>query len=199
MVKCQEQGISYYEGLRSLRNTPISSDLPSPAQLLQGRTLPDSIPRQTNMLFPQTYDRNIVRNKLETLISKAKVNYDKTASQRPLTLLVNQSVKVKLGDKWHSATVDRPADEPRSYWIKTNRGQILRRNITDLVPFTYSHTDEPDTYDDDSYWPRANHATSNHSSSTSHSSQSAHNTNTPSYRTRSGRKVNKPERWGFDA
>jgi hypothetical protein len=196
VIKCSEQGISYYEGLKSLRNTPINTGLPSPAQLLQGRILPDGIPRSVDAYFPQTYDKHAVKQKLEHLISIAKVNYDKTASHKDRILVNKQMVKVKLADKWVTAEVSKPADEPRSYWLKLNNGQVFRRNLKDIVPFSYADDDESYDSDDDSHWPQSNNTSH---TDTNTPSQSSSNTNNSPYRTRSGRRVNRPERWGFDA
>lgn len=70
--KCKEQVKSYFDGLKALRNTLVSDKVPSPAQLLQGKTLPDSISRDIRVHFPSAYDKSEIEHEFDRVKSQQK-------------------------------------------------------------------------------------------------------------------------------
>ncbi|XP_045541419.1 uncharacterized protein LOC123722901 [Papilio machaon] len=80
-------------------NTPISTTLPSPSELLFSRKLRTTIPYQPRLLRPVIY-RN-VRNNLVDRQLKQKYYYDKRAKDM-CDLVVGQKVKVRFNKQWKS-------------------------------------------------------------------------------------------------
>ncbi|KPJ13895.1 Retrotransposable element Tf2 155 kDa protein type 1 [Papilio machaon] len=167
-------------------NTPISTTLPSPSELLFSRKLRTTIPYQPRLLRPVIY-RN-VRNNLVDRQLKQKYYYDKRAKDM-CDLVVGQKVKVRFNKQWVSGVVQAILSK-RSYLIKLNNGTTLIRNRrhlnlnTSLKNYESLNDSNSDTYDD---------ITVNNSCQPAYSHQPNQIT------TRSGRTVRQPERWGYSA
>jgi rRNA-processing protein FCF1 len=207
MKKCREEGKSFYNGLRALRNTPISDKIPSPAQLLQGRILPDRIPRHIDTLYPSAYDREAIKQEFEKVKSEQKYYYDRKAKSELRVLQPLESVKFKMNDKWIPGTIQKHDETPRSYLIKTSDGKVIRRTRTDIVPVVNSSSQTTTVEGDGTRVssglglmlgmdPPGQPASRDNSNLTNTSVQPStnHENSSSPYRTRSGRVVRRPDR-----
>jgi len=125
LKKCKAEGKTFYGGLRNLRNTPISDKIPSPAVLLQGRVLPDTLPRDLKTLFPNSYDKQVIQNDFEMIKSTQKLNYDRHAKSELSVLKPGQRVRAKINDKWILGKIQKQdLTGPRSYWVVTDENKL---------------------------------------------------------------------------
>ena len=136
MIKAIEDGKCFWHALQMQRNAPIDTDLPSPAQLLQGRNLYDGIPVKQHCLFPRAYDRKEIHAKFLNKQEKMKLQHDSKASRERTVLTTGQPVRFKtLQGEWEKATVVSHHESNRSYNIVNNAtGVTIRRNREVLRP-----------------------------------------------------------------
>lgn len=188
--KCNAEQKSYYDGLRSLRNTPLSSDIPSPAQLLQGRNLYDGLPVCEYQLFPRAYDRNRVHESMNARVKEMKKQHDKGAKVEHRELKCGEKVRVQIGDVWKCGKVERKCEQPRSYVVRTSDGGTYRRNRRHIRP-----SSEPDHMFEEEYCTSLDVPGSNQASTeTTCAGQCLHEGN---YVTRSGRVSRAPDRLSY--
>ena len=130
MEKCDLSGYDFNLALLALRSTPLTSELPSPAELMQGRrfrtTLPTYVPDPANAKF--------VKDELVKRQADSAVYYDKTAKEK-VPLVCGQPVRLynKRTQRWEPAIVKGDAGTPRSYMVERVAGGVpLRRNRVHL-------------------------------------------------------------------
>jgi len=145
-----------------LRNTPLEGGLPSPAQLLQGRSLYDGIPIQQHCLFPRAYDRLKVKQHLIQKQNNMKASHDTRAKLERSIISEGQKVRFRtIKGKWEKATVVNHHNTDRSYLIRNQEtGTLLRRNRNQLRP-------DQTTAQFDSTIPSSSHQVSNKTTETS--------------------------------
>jgi hypothetical protein len=110
------------------RNTPVDG-LASPAQLLMGRQLRSVLPATASQLRPKTISPHVVTVRRQQCQASQKKYYDR--SSRPLPpLKTGDEVFVQLypGDNWKPARVTTAGKFPRSYQVRTDDGNLYRRN-----------------------------------------------------------------------
>ena len=130
MHKCDASGYDFELAMLVLRATPLGSDMPSPAELLQQRRFRTTLP--TYVPDPPLSD--IVRQKLKERQEIAASHYNKTAKPKP-ELTSGQPVRLfnKANRRWEPSTITGRADTPRSYFVQRMAGgQLLRRNRVHL-------------------------------------------------------------------
>ena len=114
-----------------LRSTPLSSHLPSPAELLYERPIRSLLPQCFKFDMNNENTRAILRQRQAT----QKKYYDR--GSRELSEL-QAGDYVMLQDRknlsWQPATVVENSKEPRSYMVQTNAGSRYRRNRRYLRP-----------------------------------------------------------------
>ena len=115
-------------GLMQYRTTPISSTLPSPLEMLTGRRLHSMIPQ-----LPSVIGKNMETSKIHEELLRRQPNTS-TGSQMDLDPGQPVFVKVVSGNIWKTATVDQPAAEPDSYWVRFPDNSILRRTRSMIKP-----------------------------------------------------------------
>ena len=95
--------------------TPLGPDIPSPAELLQGRKFKTTLPTY----IPKTPASKDVQKKLQQRQANAAKQYDMTAKVKG-ELIVGQHVRLlnKATRRWEPAVVSGVADTPRSYHVK---------------------------------------------------------------------------------
>ena len=115
MDKSVKDGRPWNYGLMQYRTTPISSILPSLLEMLTGRR-----PHSTFPQLPSTIGKNIKTSKIHEELLRRQPN---TSTGTPMELDLGQPVLVKevSGNIWKTATVDQPAAEPDSYWVRLSR------------------------------------------------------------------------------
>ena len=114
--------------LMQYRTTPISSTLPSPLEMLTGRRPHSTLPQ-----LPSTIGKNVETSKIHEELLRRQPN---TSTGTPMELDPGQPVFVKevSGNIWKTTTVDQPAAEPDSYWVRFPDNSILRRTRSMIKP-----------------------------------------------------------------
>ena len=134
MYKCDHSGQDIELALLSLRSTPLDSNLPSPAELLNGRKYRTTMPSVNHSSSAAT--NSDIRNQLESRQQTSKGYYDQHTREKS-ELLANQSVWVRNNEtrRWEPAYVIKKADTPRSYIVQRCAGGVpLRRNRQHIRP-----------------------------------------------------------------
>ena len=136
LQKCNESGQDPHLAMLCLRSTPLSDDLPSPAELLNGRVYQTSLPAVSK---PSSSNGD-VKVKLQLRQDKQKAQYDKTAKQPLQPVFAEDRVRIHnpANNRWEPGVVHCVADAPRSYMVANSTGGELRRNRRHL-----RRTDEP--------------------------------------------------------
>jgi len=117
-----------------LCTTPVNHQLPSPAEILNGRRYKSNLPA-TGAHRTYTDDRSDVNVSLQARQDKMKEHYDTTAhGLKPLHPGDAVRVLDTPRDTWKPAVVTRCSEEPRSYIVATPDGSTLRRNRRHLRP-----------------------------------------------------------------
>lgn len=134
LEKSSSDGSDPYLALLNLRNTIISGENHSPAQLLMGRRLNTRLPIPNKLLEPETPNKSEIQKTRISKTEQAKKYYDlHTKTLRPLR--EGEQVRIREpaansadAGRWVPARVQRAAPEPRSYWVRTPDGGQYRRN-----------------------------------------------------------------------
>lgn len=134
LKKCLDDNKDIDLTLLEYRNTPISYELPSPAQLLFNRRLRGLLPMNDRLLKPEIQD---VRETLTKIQKLNKNYYDKNA--RPLTKLKpNDNVRIcnyrENSKIWHPGRIIDENIRPRSYRVILRDGTIVDRNRRHIIP-----------------------------------------------------------------
>ena len=126
--KANSSGRSHQEALTGLRAQPLGDGLPSPSEILHGRSL---VTRKASQV-----DLTAVRQSLIALQAKYTKSHDKakrTKTQR--ALVIGEEVYFLSGkNEWQIGIVTGTTDTGRSYNILTDEGTSLRRNRSHLKP-----------------------------------------------------------------
>ena len=124
--KCKKNHQDIQLAMLNLRVTPINNKLPSPADLILGRSIPTMLPSHHNT--PQANEENY--NILQDKCKKLKADHDQTAGPALPPLYVGQKVRVQhpKNKTWEPAEVADVCKESRSYIFNTPNGALLRRN-----------------------------------------------------------------------
>ncbi|KAK3924216.1 hypothetical protein KUF71_002487 [Frankliniella fusca] len=145
--------------LKEYRATPRSNLNESPAQIHLSRQIKTDVPVLPELLKPKLIHQE-VHEKMIAFQAQVKVAHDKRVMRPVKTFQPGDVVNVRsrIDSTWEPGTVVGVCDKPRSYFVRNNRGRVVRRNeshmslkvprnkpglaqdvITDLV-----HEDEPD-------------------------------------------------------
>ena len=121
MKKCEYLAILEY------RNTPLSGDLGSPAQLLQSRRLRSTIPMMDKLLKPKVQTSS--RRKLQLRQSKITKTYSRN-KKNMIPLKEGDHIRFKKTEKdsYREGEVVQKLHLPRSYTVKDTEGNLYRRN-----------------------------------------------------------------------
>ena len=129
MDKSLKEGKPWNFGLLQYRTTPISSMLPSPLEMLTGRKPCLNLPQ-----IPSSIGHNMDTSRIhKELLRRSPTTSTSTGTTE---LEPGQPVFVKEvhGIVWRTATVDQPAAEPDSYWVRFPDNSILRRTRSMIKP-----------------------------------------------------------------
>ena len=124
-----KDGKPWNYGLLQYRVTPISSTIPSPLEALTGRRLRTLLPQ-----IPSSIEKSVENSRIHQELMKHQpvgisTNYNKE-------LEPGQPVFMKEvhGNVWSTGTINKPAKQPDSYWIKFPDSSILRRTCSMIKP-----------------------------------------------------------------
>ena len=111
MEELVKEGKPWNYGLMQYRTTPISSTLPSPLEMLTGRRSCSTLPQ-----LPSSIGKNMETSRIQELLRRQP----NTSMGAHMDLEPGQPVFVKEvnGNIWRTVTVDQPAAEPDSYWVR---------------------------------------------------------------------------------
>ena len=128
MEKSVKDGKPWNYGLMQYRTTPISATLPSPLEMLTGRRPHSTLPQ-----LPLSIGKNMETSRIQEELLRGQPN---TSTGAHMDLDPGQPVFVKevSGNIWKTATVDQPAAEPNSYWVRFPDNSILRRTRSMIKP-----------------------------------------------------------------
>ena len=127
MEKSVKEGKLWNYGLMQYRTTPISSTLPSPLEMLTGRRPHSTLPQ-----LPSSIGKNIETSRIQELLRRQPStstgpHMDLDPGQPGFAKEVSENV-------WKTTTVDQPAAEPNSYWVRFPDNSILRRTRSMIKP-----------------------------------------------------------------
>lgn len=125
LQKCKESNADPHLAMLCLRSTPISNDLPSPAEMLNNRGYQSNLP---GVPTPET-DIGRITKALQSRQDRMKSYYDHHASRQLPPLSPGDSVRVldPRDQLWKMGSIQREV-APRSYVIAMDSGSMLRRN-----------------------------------------------------------------------
>jgi transposase InsO family protein len=144
-IKCDDKQLA----LLDYRTTPLENINLSPAQLLMGRRVRNTLPASQDIFKPATYDLRKVKQHLNAQKAKQKFYYDRRKNVKELAPLNNgTSVRMETsGSKSLSpGVVVEKTDKLRSYLVKSN-GRLYRRNRVHLHKSSETPQDEHDEQD----------------------------------------------------
>ncbi|KAI9552594.1 hypothetical protein GHT06_020459 [Daphnia sinensis] len=107
LLKMFAEGKSLWEALAAVRSTPVSSSLPAPSVLLQGRNLRGVLPFLEASLSPKLVPASFVPAFVQT----------RPVSVRSSALSVGQPVRALVKGKWQLGVVSVVCPEPHSYVV----------------------------------------------------------------------------------
>ena len=130
MDKSLKEGKLWNFGLLQYWTTPISSTLLSPLEMLTGRKPRSNLPQ-----VPSSIGHNMDTSRIHKELLRRQPTATST-STGATELEPGQPVFVKEvhGNVWRTATIDQPAAEPDSYWVRFPDNSILRRTRSMIKP-----------------------------------------------------------------
>ena len=129
MEKSVKEGKPWNYGLLQYRTTPISSTLPSPLEMLTGRRPHSTLPQ-----LPSSVGKNMETSRIHQELLRGQPNNNTSTGAMDLDPGQPVFVKEVNGNIWRTATVDQPAAEPDSYWVRFPDNSILRRTRSMIKP-----------------------------------------------------------------
>ena len=131
MEKATATGRSFQEALTGLRAQPLGDGLPSPAEILHGRSL------TTRKATP--VDIKAVRDSLIALQAKYIKGHDKARWARAQRQLVTgeEVYYLSSNNNWLLGIITGTRDTGRSYDVLAGDGTLLRRNRSHLKPRSF--------------------------------------------------------------
>lgn len=132
LKKCCDKNEDLSIALLEYRCTPVPSLNATPSELLMSRLLRTKLPVSNLKLTPRV--QNGTLEKLRKNQEKYKNYHDRTAKSKIQSFKPNQNVVMRKENNWVPGKIVRHANEPRSYYVKNESGNILRRNAIHLRP-----------------------------------------------------------------
>ena len=120
------------KGLLDYRSTPLACKF-SPAQLLMGRKIRNSVPTFHTKLNPQWPDLDKVQAREAASKMKQQSTFNSRHKAIPLTPLEPGTEVHHVKDLKRPGIVVKPAETPRSYVVETPTSTV-RRNRAHLIP-----------------------------------------------------------------
>lgn len=141
--KCKKDNSCIYLALLNYRNTPTSSSLASPNQRLMSRATRTTIVGLPEMLKPKIISD--ITHKL-TEIRKIQKWYADRGRRIAEPLNAGDKVRIKRSDRdWVPGVITEKTNNPRSFIVRTENGNIYRRN-TDHINKTREQTTSNESF-----------------------------------------------------
>lgn len=144
LTKAGETGQDSYLAMMAYRATPLSSDIKSPAELLNGRKI------RTPLVSKQQLGDEQTRTAIQKQKDHSKVCYDRKHNRHHSHLHAGQNVYVQQEKAkiWEPGKIQRSSVTPRSYIVESENGNTYRRNRQFLRPAgrrstTANRSDQP--------------------------------------------------------
>jgi len=136
ILKCRETKEDIDLALLALRTTPLSSNIPSPAELLNGRVFKSTLPAK----IQPSKNQEEVRNWVKVRQDNQCYYYNRHTKELP-ELHRDQAIYVQdpVRKTWNPARVIDQGETPCSYLIETGTGAQLRKNRIHLIPSNASN------------------------------------------------------------
>jgi hypothetical protein len=128
LKKTLSEGKSLLHALATIRSTPLSADLPSPAVLSQGRNIRCHLHQLTHTLQHQNLDARAIRQKLQARQAVNSHYHDSHKGTSKSTLSPGSVVRTRRAGQWIPARVQSHDKAPQSYWLELANGAVVRRN-----------------------------------------------------------------------
>ena len=131
ILKCRETKEDIDLALLALQTTPLSSNIPSPAELLNGRMFKSTLPGK----IQPSKNQEEVRNWFKVRQNNQSYYYNRHTKELP-KLHRDQAIYAQdpVKKTWNPARVVEDGDSPRSYIVETGTGPQLWRNRIHLTP-----------------------------------------------------------------
>ena len=123
--KARKEGTDLHKALMIYRNTPLSSNLQSPMQMLQSRTVRSQLPMS-----------NAARQQFGLQAEKLRIK--RKNEHLPLhDLCLGQNVMMQdpTSKRWSPVVITKLCKEPRSYQVTTKDGVTYRKMLAHLKPY----------------------------------------------------------------
>ncbi|XP_055910817.1 uncharacterized protein K02A2.6-like [Eupeodes corollae] len=131
MRKSKESNKDINIFLLEYRTTIIPSLGYTPSQLLNSKLLKTKHPVAKSLLIPKTVPFE-VRDKMSLIKEKQQNWYNKNSRNYEFSLTKGDNVVYRRDGRWEPAKIVGAAESPRSYLIRNEYNQILRRNSLHL-------------------------------------------------------------------
>ena len=132
LLKAQESGEDWQLALLNFRNTPLTGEQYSPAQLLMSRSLRTRLPANDITLQPEVINKKLFENDRYKRTTKFKEYYDRGTKQlKPLR--IDEPVRMRNKGIWINSKIVGTARGKRSYVVATENGRLYRRNRQHLL------------------------------------------------------------------
>ena len=127
--KAKEEGQDLHKCLMIYTNTPLSSQLQSPMQILPSRATRSNLPLS-----------NAARKQMGIQSEELRCRH-KNQHLPAHDLYFDQTVMYQepVNKKWYPANITRLCNEPRSYIITTEKGTQYRKTQAHLKPYQLQH------------------------------------------------------------
>ena len=128
MEKSIKDGKLWNYGLLQYRVTPILSTIPSPLEALTGSKMRTSLPQTPSSIGKSVENSRICQELMKHQPASTSTKYMELEPGQPVFM------KEVHGNIWRTGTIDQPAKEPDSYWIKFLDSSILRMTWSMIKP-----------------------------------------------------------------
>ena len=123
--KAREEGADLYKALMIYHNTPLTSNLQSPMQILQNRTGRSQLPMSNN-----------ARRQLGLETEKFRIKTkNETLPSHDLHLGQGVMMQDPTSKRWSPVVITRPCKKPRSYQVTTRDNVVYRKMQAHLKPY----------------------------------------------------------------
>jgi hypothetical protein len=127
LLKMFAEGKSQWKALAAIRSTPVSSSLPAPSVLLQGRNLRGVLPFLDASLSPKLVPASFVRQELSRRQQTSAFVQTHPVIFRSSALTVGQRVRALIKGKWQLGVVNVVCPESHSFIVHLTDGRLFRR------------------------------------------------------------------------